>query len=161
MKYALLSLILLPAIASISCNNPSMQSVKTTKVTDTSKVVENKIQVPKTMCYAAISDKDTIRLKVEVFKNVVIGSLLYQFHEKDKNQGDFEGQLRGDTLIADYKFMSEGILSTREIIFLIRDSIAIEGHGAMEDQNGKMVFKDWKGLSFDKGLILKEVLCNE
>ena len=160
MKYTSLSFILLSAIAGLSCTNQATESAQTDPVADTMKAVENKIQVPEAICYTNITAKDTVRLKVEIFPNVVTGSLTYQFLEKDKNQGEFKGQLLGDTLIAEYKFLSEGVLSTREIVFLLKDSIAIEGYGSLEEQNQKMVFKDGKNLNFDKGLILKKVPCN-
>jgi hypothetical protein len=39
----------------------------------------------------------------------VVGNLCYRFFEKDKNDGTVIGKLQGDTLIADYTFMSEGV----------------------------------------------------
>ena len=55
--------------------------------------------------------------------------------------------------------MSEGILSTRQVIFLIKNNIAKEGYGKMEEKNGKMVFKDMKSVSFETGLALNKVEC--
>ena len=98
---------------------------------------------------------------MEVFPNVVTGKLSYKFYEKDSNKGEFDGQFHGDTLLADYKFTSEGQLSTRQVIFLIKNNIATEGYGDMEEKNGKMVFKDIKGVSVGKGLSLKKVECGE
>ncbi len=98
---------------------------------------------------------------MEVFPNVATGRLSYKFHEKDNNTGDLEGQLHGDTLLADYKFMSEGIQSTRQVIFLIKDNTAIEGYGNLEERSGKMVFKNQEEIIFGKGLILKKVPCGE
>jgi hypothetical protein len=144
----------------VSCNNNSEQEKTSSIATDSAKTVENKIQVPVSSCYASISKKDTVRLKVEVFENVVTGSLVYKLHEKDSNKGEFEGQMKGDTLIADYKFMSEGIQSVRQVIFLVKDSIAREGYGNMEEKNGKMVFKNVKEIVFGNGIILKREECN-
>ena len=91
--------------------------------------------------------------------NVVTGKLSYKFYEKDSNIGEFKGQLKGDTLLADYKFMSEGQVSTRQVIFLIKNNVAKEGYGDMEEKNGKMVFKNRKSISFATGLILNKVEC--
>ncbi len=143
----------------VSCNNNSEQE-KTSMATDTAKTVENKIQVPVSTCYANLSKKDTVRLKVEVFENVVTGSLVYKLHQKDSNKGEFEGQMKGDTLVADYKFMSEGTQSVRQVIFLVNDSTAREGYGNMEEKNGKMVFKNVKDVVFGNGMILKREECN-
>lgn len=160
MKYSFL-VILLAVIAATSCNNRPIQSVKESNIKDTSKVIENKIMIPVSSCYSTTTNKDTAFLKVEIFENVVTGRLSYKFHEKDNNTGDFEGHLHGDTLLADYTFMSEGIQSTRQVIFLIRDNIATEGYGNMEEKSGKTVFKDQRNITFGKGLLLKKVPCRE
>ncbi len=160
MKHSFL-IISLAAISAASCNNETKQSTETTTIADTSKPVENKIMIPVSSCYSTTTGKDSVHLKVEVFPNVVTGNLFYQFHEKDRNKGELEGQLHGDTLIADYKFMSEGKESVRQVIFLIKDNIAVEGYGNMEEKNGKMIFKNQKEIVFGKGLILKKVECGE
>lgn len=148
------------SILVFSCNNEAKQTEQTDNNKDSSKPVENKVMIPTMICYSAITGKDTVFLKVEKFPNVVTGNLSYKFHEKDSNKGDIDGQLRGDTLFADYKFLSEGILSTREVVFLIKDSIATEGHGTMEEKNGKMAFKDGAAISFN-GTRLKKEDCNK
>ncbi|GAB2818382.1 hypothetical protein [Ferruginibacter profundus] len=56
--------------------------------------------------------------------------------------------------------MSEGKTSTRQVIFLIKDSIATEGYGAMEEKNGAMVFKNTGAVVFEKGIRLKKIACN-
>ena len=160
MKYSFLVLSL-AAIMIASCNNEPKKSTEIPTVEDTVKTVENKIMIPASSCYTSITGKDTVTLKVEIFPNVVTGKLLYKFYQKDSNKGEFDGQLHGDTLLADYKFMSEGKLSTRQVIFLIKNNVAREGYGKMEEKNGKMVFKDMKGVSFETGLALNKVECGE
>jgi len=117
--------------------------------------------IPSSSCYLSITGKDTVFLKTEIFPNVVTGVLSYKFHEKDNNKGEIDGKLSGDTLVADYRFMSEGKQSTRQVIFLIKDSVATEGYGNMEEKDGKMTFKDVRNVSFGKGLILKKIPCEE
>ena len=160
MKYSFLFLFL-AAIAIASCNDEQKKPAEVTTTADTSKPVENKIMIPASSCYSSITGKDTVFLKTEIFPNVVTGILSYKFHEKDNNKGDIDGKLCGDTLLADYKFMSEGKLSIRQVIFLIKDSVATEGYGNMEEKEGKMVFKDVKDVTFGKGLMLKKVPCGE
>ncbi len=144
----------------VSCNNNSRQATPVSDGGDTAKAVENKAMIPVSSCYASMLNKDTVRMKLEIFENVVIGTLVYKLHEKDSNKGEFEGQLKDDTLIADYKFMSEGTQSVRQVVFLINDSVATEGYGDMEEKGGKMVFKNVKAAAFGKGVILKKVDCN-
>jgi hypothetical protein len=148
-------------LCKISCNNEQKQSTVITQIEDTLPPVENKVMIPVSSCYSTTTGKDSVFLKVEVFPNVVTGKLSYKIYQKDSNEGEFEGQLHGDTLLADYKFMSEGKESVRQVIFLIQNSMAIEGYGNMEEKNGKMLFKDTKGITFGKGLILKKVPCGE
>jgi hypothetical protein len=147
-----------------SCNNqstetPAIPATSDSSSADTSQVVENKIMVPNVKCYSYQKGKDTVSLKTEHFPNVVAGILLYNFSGKDSNKGEIDGVLHGDTLVADYKFTSEGKLSIRQVAFLLKDSIATEGYGPVEEKDGKMVFKNISTLDFSKGIKLKQVPC--
>ena len=159
MKQSMLLSIIL-TIFTVSCNNHSQKSDQKVIVGDSSKTTENKIMIPVSSCYSSRLNKDTVRLKVEVFEHVITGMLSYHFHEKDSNNGDIEGQFKGDTLVADYSFISEGIRSVRQVVFLIKDSTATEGYGEMEEKNGKMFFKNLNELVFGKGIILHKGECN-
>ena len=103
--------------------------------------------------------KDTFLLHLKRIENVASGDLSYLFHEKDKQTGSFEGQLMGDTLVAEYIFRSEGSTSSRQIAFLVSDDMAVEGYGELEEKNGKMFFKDIKSIQFGSGLRLNKVTC--
>lgn len=147
-------------LVAVACNNTRQTTTDDTAAAD-GDTARATIQVPVTGCYAHVSARDTVRLKVEVFPNVVTGTLSYNFFEKDRNTGEIEGRLMGDTLLADYNFMSEGKRSVRQVVFLIRDGVAIEGYGASEEKDGKMVFKDLKQIDFSKGMKLSKVSCVE
>ena len=151
---------LLAIIAITSCNQPK-KSTETTPATDTPPAGEMKAMIPSSTCYSHTAGKDTVLLKVEVFPNVVTGRLIYKLFEKDSNKGELDGHMNGDTLLADYKFMSEGKLSTRQVIFLIRNDTATEGYGDMEEKGEKMVFKNRRQVSFEKGPALKKTGCGE
>ena len=156
------SLLALLVIATLfACNPKNVSSENAENNSDTTATPENKIMVPITTCYMGEMGKDTFNLKVEVFENVVTGNLAYLFHEKDRQKGTFEGQMSGDTLLANYTFASEGQTSVRQIAFLIRDDKATEGYGDVEEKNGTVVFKDIKSLQFGKGLNLLKVNCTE
>jgi hypothetical protein len=127
--------------------------------TDSAKPAENTIMIPNTQCYASINGKDTVFLKMEKYPNVVTGTLIYKLYEKDANKGDIDGKLSGDTLIADYRFISEGKESIRQVAFLIKDSTATEGYTDMEELNGKMVFKNISHIDFSTGIKLKQIDC--
>ena len=148
-----MKLLFLSLFASIlvltACNNNADQPSAAVETKDTSKQDEIKIQVPNTVCYLNVTGKDSIFLKTEIFPNVVTGSLKYKFYEKDNNNGKIDGTLRGDTLIADYTFMSEGVQSVRKVIFLISETAATEIYEATESK--KNVFK--------KGTVLQKISC--
>lgn len=156
MKY--FSLIIIAVAGIMSCNDPKQTSEKT-DVTDTTKEGEMKVMIPGTVCYATTGSKDSIFLKVETFPNVVTGILSYNLFEKDKNNGTIDGVMKGDTLIAEFTFKSEGMSSIRQVAFLIKNNTATEGYGEVVEKNGKMIFKDIHGLDFTKGMKLHVVDC--
>ncbi|HEX5024633.1 MAG TPA: hypothetical protein VFV68_05145 [Agriterribacter sp.] len=141
----------------VACNNNPEQSSSLND--DSRSVPENKIMIPNMVCYSGSSGKDTVFLKLEKFPNAVTGSLLYNFFEKDKSSGDIDGRLDGDMLIADYTFMSEGKQSTRQVAFLIQNSMATEGYGPVEEKEGKMVFTNLAEIDFSKGIQLHQITC--
>lgn len=111
-------------------------------------------------CYLGILKRDTIVMTLSLKGNQVLaGNLSYAYFEKDKNKGTLSGTLKGDTLIADYTFMSEGISSVRQVIFLKKGTALIEGFGDVEDNKGKIVFKDIKTVKFDEKMVLSKVVC--
>lgn len=155
------SFFLFATAAILSCNNQQENTTEETTATsaDTANTPAATIQIPDKLCYASMKGKDTVMLTVEKFPNVVTGRLAYKLYQKDSNKGDFEGVMNGDTLIADYKFMSEGKESVRQVAFLIKDSIATEGYADMEEKEGKMVFKTTVKLNFLKGMKLQQIAC--
>ena len=162
MKHSFLYFLLFTIIGStVSCNNTTEpeKTAEAATTPDTASPAENKVVASVSGCYSFIKHKDTVLLKMDKFPNVVTGILSYRFHEKDSNNGDIDGKLHGDTLIADYKFMSEGKPSIRQVAFLLQDSSATEGYGPQEEKEGKMVFKNLKEIDFEKGIKLKKIQC--
>jgi hypothetical protein len=111
-------------------------------------------------CYSFISDRDSITLRLVFKDSLVTGNLDYNFFEKDKNTGVIEGKVKGDTIIAEYTFMSEGMQSAREVAFLRKGNSMLEGFGGVEDINGKTIFKDRSVLVFDTANTLSRIDCN-
>lgn len=133
-------------------------TTKKSEQTDTSQpVATNVVEAP--ACYSSVMGQDTMRLYLENTGEVVIGDLTYNFYEKDDNQGTLRGQMRGDTLLADYTFMSEGIESVRQIVFLKKDGGFVEGYGDAEDRDGKMIFTNTAALDFTSGTVFAKVPC--
>ncbi len=112
-------------------------------------------------CYAMMTDRDTVMLNLTQKGLNVSGTLHYQLAEKDQNSGTLRGKMRGDTLIADYTFQSEGQESVREVAFLATKNGLVEGYGPVQEQNGKMMFTPNQPLTFDAGPAFKRIPCHD
>lgn len=140
-----------------SCNN----TPETKNVTDTKDSIEATAtnNTTTTQCYVGIPGKDSIFLQLHIDNNTVSGDLEYKRFQKDLNKGTIKGMFRGDTLLADYTFMSEGVMSVREVMFLKKGDKLIEGFGDVEEKNKKMVFKNTGEVKFDEAMLLKQSNC--
>lgn len=112
-------------------------------------------------CYRYATEKDTVLLKLIHIENSITGILVYKFSEKDKNEGTILGSMKGDLLVADYTFMSEGIQSTRQIAFKLQGNTFVEGYGESFEQDGKIFFKDLDSLDFNHSIKLAEYPCQQ
>ncbi|HLR37667.1 MAG TPA: hypothetical protein VK084_06460 [Chitinophagaceae bacterium] len=110
-------------------------------------------------CFASLTQQDSIWLQLKISSNDVTGTLIYHLYEKDKNEGTLQGTLKGDTIIADYTFRSEGQTSVREVAFLLKKGSVIEGFGNMEMQDKKMEFKNRKNIDFSNGITFQKIDC--
>ncbi|MFV8375434.1 hypothetical protein [Flavobacterium sp. LB1P71] len=112
-------------------------------------------------CYRTILKKDTISMTLNIKGDqLTSGKLSYNFYEKDKSFGTLVGIIKGDTLFADYAFMSESIATVRQVAFLKKGNTYVEGFGDVVDDNkGKVTFKDAKQLKFDGNIVLSKVEC--
>jgi hypothetical protein len=115
------------------------------------------LEVP--ACYSYVSGNDSIILHIRSATNGVSGELAYLFSEKDQSLGTIQGRMKGDTLFAEYVFMSEGVESVREVAFLRRGDTFIEGYGPSGESNGRMVFTSPGALDFSGNTRLQKVDC--
>lgn len=111
-------------------------------------------------CYTYINNRDTASLTIMTSGNITTGELSYNLYEKDKNKGIIKGEMRGDTLVAEYTFSSEGTESIRQVAFLKKGTQLLEGYGQVEEKDGKMHFKDLRTLSFGKAIVFTKTDCN-
>ena len=150
MKFSisLATIILVTALS--SCNNNTDETV-------TEEKGDEVIQTD--FCYLGIINRDTVTLNVNITDTLVTGGLIYNFYEKDDNKGSVTGKMMGDTIIADYKFYSNGMESMREVAFLKKDSLMIQGFGPMVERGGKMAFVSTKEINFNNSIVLKNYDC--
>ena len=114
---------------------------------------------PITTCYSYAKNSNKVSLQITIKGNKLTGDLTYNYFQKDKNAGKIDGEMRGDTLFADYHFKSEGLNSVREIVFLKMGNQLIEGYGRVLEKSGNMVFKDRTALNFENKMPLTKTRC--
>ncbi|MBB2149499.1 hypothetical protein [Pedobacter gandavensis] len=131
----------------------SMIAVDTT-FSPTNRAPENSVS-----CYQYVKNKDTANMQLRINGEEITGTLDYYIHEKDANKGTFSGEMKGDTLIADYTFDSEGLRSVREVVFLKKDGKFYEGYGPVKEDKGKVMFEHRGSLKFDNNLIFSPIPC--
>jgi hypothetical protein len=93
----------------------------------------------------------TARLRIE--GSQVNGTLEYDYAEKDGSKGKLDGTLNNDIIMAEYTFVSEGQESVMEVVFKLQGNKLIQGYAEMEEQSGKLVFKDGVKLSFQNTFV--------
>lgn len=160
MKYALLFLCSFFA----ACNNSgtTSDSGDTTKSTTASADTGGMAApVNNTTCYAFQSATDTVLLTLAEAAPNVSGNLVYAYSGKDKNSGTITGTMKGDTLLADYTFLSEGKSSVRQVAFLKKGEGFVEGYGDAKQEGDKMVFKNTGALKFGNTMVLQKRPCGD
>ncbi|WPO77344.1 MULTISPECIES: hypothetical protein [Flavobacterium] len=111
-------------------------------------------------CYASRQNGNVVLISFNVNSHQEVnGKLSYNLTGKDKNDGTLVGNMKGDTLIGDYTFLSEGVSSVREVVFLQKDGALIEGYGDVVSTNDRVTFKDKSKLKFDAKNTLTKVDC--
>lgn len=110
-------------------------------------------------CYTAVSGRDTAGLRLEERDSNLNGALSYNYYEKDRNEGSFQGEVQDGMLTGWYLFRSEGVMSFRQVAWQIRGSELWPATGEMEQRNDTMLFRDIKAVRFDSSLVFRKVPC--
>lgn len=153
----------LAAVLMAACNNEK----RDTNTADSSALIAEDTTFSSTKpadavsseCYQYVDKKDTVAMDLKIAGEEYTGNLKYNFFEKDKNSGTFAGEMKGDTLIAEYTFDSEGMRSVREVVFLSKDGKLYEGFGDTEQKGSKVIFKDRSELKFGEAVVLSKMAC--
>ncbi|MGO4910751.1 hypothetical protein [Leeuwenhoekiella sp. W20_SRS_FM14] len=110
-------------------------------------------------CYGYDREGTTITFRILRVDPLVQGTLIYNWAEKDRNSGSFEGTLDDDIILGTYTFISEGIESTREVAFKIDDTVLLEGFGEVTNVGTTTVFRDKASLKFIETIPLELGKC--
>lgn len=144
--------ILIPCLISATamcCNNREKKSGEGSTMSDTGK--------PE--CYLHVQGSDSIKLSIESHHGQVEGKLDFRFYEKDKSTGTIQGEIKGDTVFANYKFTSEGMESNREVALLKKENSFVIGYGEILNSGNKDIFKNRDAINFSDGVVLTKVAC--
>lgn len=112
-------------------------------------------------CYTKLEGQSSIKMKITEVNDSVSGFLCYALSGKDKNTGTFKGKIHEDLFFARYDFMSEGVKSSREVVFKIQDDYLTEGFGEVVVINNRAAFKDRLKISFSEANRLFKGECKE
>jgi len=121
--------------------------------------IENASETTSFHCYLFANGKDSIRLSYQLEGNDLKGWMNYDFFEKDGSIGEVEGEIYGDTLKLEYKFLAEGMISKQQVYFLKKENYKLyRGSGEMEMSNDSiLVYSDPKSISFSDNTPLGEL----
>lgn len=151
------------ALVILSCNSENRKKITSdspAKVIAVDTTFTSANPKKSSTCYAYTGKGDTASLKLDIDGDELTGELNYKLFEKDNNKGKIAGELRGDTIVAEYIFDSEGMRSVREVVFVKKDDGKIyEGTGEVIEKNGKMMFKDRSALKFGQGIVFTKIDC--
>ena len=110
-------------------------------------------------CYGYTHANSKITFQITRVDPLVQGTLIYDWAEKDRNAGSFNGSFKDSILIGTYTFISEGIESSREVAFKVKDSTLYEGNGAMQTVGKMASYSNIDQVSFDTPIKLKKGAC--
>ena len=162
MKKPLLLLAVVAAFV-VACNsNKSESSVADSTETAAADTAVHPVEpatTTSTSCYSYTKNRDTANLELKFAGEEVTGNLSYRLFEKDRNNGTIAGEIKGDTIIAEYTFASEGAQSIREVVFLKKGDQWVEGFGDVEEKKGKMTFKNRAALKFSDAITFSKTDC--
>lgn len=162
MKRFVLPVILLTGIiAGCSSDENGGKIADSTSITttDTTLIPAVPVQEKVTECYIYTKNKDTATLTLNTQHEELTGTLNYRLFEKDANKGTISGEVKGDTIIAEYIFDAEGMRSVREVVFLRRDGKLYEGYGDVEEKKSKTVFTNRAKLKFGDAIVFSKTDC--
>lgn len=151
------TLALISALAIFSCNEN--KSKNSGEMDQSNLTIPSAHKDTSLTCYLLDNGKDKIAIQIKADGNEASGQLLYRYFQKDKNTGTFTGKMYGDTLIADYKFESEGRVSNRQVAFIKRGDQLVEGFSNKHDTAGNPDMAERASINFQNIFILHKITC--
>ncbi|MAW94423.1 MULTISPECIES: hypothetical protein [unclassified Leeuwenhoekiella] len=117
---------------------------------DQSKKANTETFPVKAGCYGYAEDGTKITFQITRVDPLVQGTLIYDWAEKDRNSGSFNGSYENGLILGTYSFVSEGTESSREIAFRVKDSVLLEGYGEKQSSGKMTTFINTGDLKFEE-----------
>lgn len=109
-------------------------------------------------CYRGIHQQDTAALELHLSGTQVSGNLSINYAGRGRDAGNLKGQLKGDTLYADYGYQSNGInIWYRDPVALLRrGNQLLMGDGMMVTSWGRKYFNKAYPIDYARPLFILE-----
>lgn len=136
----------------LSCNNPGEKISNNGNANDSAAAATSTTAALDTTlagCYSSTYKRDTSALQIETKGAVVSGPLSYSLFEKDRNDGNFQGEVNGNILSGWYLFKSEGVMSVRQVAWKINGTHLWPATGEMQQRGDTMFFRNMDQLQYD------------
>lgn len=109
-------------------------------------------------CYLQVIKRDTIAASLQQQGNNITGKMSFNYFEKDASAGTVSGTLKGDILILNYNFSSEGMQSVMQLYLKYKEGSLINGTGEMNTKHDTAYFVNPAEINYsDSGL--KKIAC--
>ncbi|TXJ25896.1 MAG: hypothetical protein E6Q24_13490 [Chitinophagaceae bacterium] len=146
----------------IACNNPGEKISNNSNPNDSTAASTSATAALDTTlagCYSSIYKRDTSALQIETRGAVISGPLSYNLFEKDRNDGNFQGEVNGNVLSGWYLFRSEGVMSVRQVAWKIKGNHLWPATGEVQQRGDTMFFKNMDQLQYDSLHPFVKVAC--
>lgn len=154
-----LALVALALFTIVACKNTTKTDNQSVTKEDNLVKETSKKPIIGISCYEYNDNGNHIKMEITKVSPKVIGNLNIAYAEKDSNYGIFVGNLKGNKLIGVYTFNAEGVESSREIAFIIKDDQLIEGYGELDEDGTK--FKDINNIKYSSKMPLTKIECSK
>lgn len=154
-----IALLMMVVLLGSSCKGESEKSLTNGDGEHNLKTSEDTTSFLSVGCYVYRSSGNSIFFEITEVGKKIKGILVYDLAEKDRNNGTFEGKLDDAILIGNYHFKSEGLEGKREVAFMVKDDMLIEGYGELNG-NGTS-FKNYDSIRYASTMPLRKSECME
>lgn len=108
--------------------------------------------------YRAINGKDTALLSIKIYENYFYGEYEMIYGKKGKDSGVVRGQLYGDTLKGEYRYLSfGGSKSIRPICILNKEGKLHLGQGKIATYMGIPFFVKEVPIDYETGFVFEKI----